>query len=114
MCSTPFEPEGIQLIREEEGMYIVSVSCRACDRQIGVAMVGVESGDEALSQPQRVYEDPELTVEELERLSDFPPISYDDVLHAHQFFNELDNGWMRLIPPEILERCTDSDTEPTL
>jgi predicted HAD superfamily phosphohydrolase len=112
-CSSPFEPEGIQLIREEDGFYIVSVSCCACERQIGVAMVGVEAlGEEAAAaKNRRQYDDPELTPDELERFEQFAPVNYDDVLSAHEFFNQLDEGWMRFIPQEILERCTDSDKE---
>jgi hypothetical protein len=114
LCAAPFEADGIQLIREEDGFYVVSVSCRACDRQIGVAMVGVENGDSLLEEddePRRIYADPELTEEELERLEQFPPISYDDVLSAHTFFQNLDERWKRFIPEEIRERCTVSDTE---
>lgn len=122
-CANPFEPEGIELIREEEGFYLVSVSCAHCERQIGVAMVGVEAtGMDATREPVAAglpgmvehdprYKDPELTEAELERFSGCEPINYDDVLSAHRFFTALDDGWMRFIPPEILERCTDSETE---
>lgn len=117
-CTQPFQPSGIELLREEEGCYLVSVSCHHCDRQIGVAMVGVEvPNGEAVALPEGAFQldprfkDPELTEEELERLAQFEPIGLDDVLMAHEFFSKLDGDWMRLIPPEIRERCTVSETE---
>lgn len=105
-CSHSFSPEDIQLIRQDEGIYIVNVYCNHCRTQNGVAMVGVEVPD------QEVYfEDPELTEEELERFSVYKPISADDVLEAHEFFSNLDENWTKLIPPEMLERCTAPETE---
>jgi hypothetical protein len=44
-CKCPYEPAGIQLIREEDGLYVVSVYCNQCQQQMGVAMVGVETRD---------------------------------------------------------------------
>ncbi len=119
-CTRPFQPEGIELLREDEGCYLVSVSCHHCERQIGVAMVGVQvpeggipSGDlpglfsQAHQQGPHLdprFVDPELTPEELERLQHFEPIAFDDVLKAHEFFNQLDGDWMKFIPSETLER----------
>ncbi len=118
-CTRPFQPEGIELLREDEGCYLVSVSCHHCQRQIGVAMVGVEipSGEAQGFLPQsfdQVFQpgvqsdprfvDPELTPEELERLQHFEPIALDDVLQAHEFFNQLDGDWMKFIPSDMLER----------
>ena len=107
-CFKPLEAEGIELIREEEGVYVVSVYCHQCHRQIGIAMVGVETQDGTT----HTFPDPELTEEEIERLSVYEPISCNDVLAAHEFFQNLDGNWMDLIPLEIRERCIDSDTEP--
>lgn len=104
-CSQPFTPEDIQLLRQDDGIFIVNVYCNHCNTQNGVAMVGVEV-------PEQVYfEDPELTQEELVRLAEFKPVSHDDVLEAHHFFSNLDAGWMKFIPPEMLERCTVPEME---
>jgi hypothetical protein len=105
-CSHSFSPEDIQLIRQDEGVYIVNVYCNHCRTQNGVAMVGVEVPSGA-----GMFPDPELTDEELIRLAEFSPITDDDVLDAHTFFSELDSDWMRLIPAETLERCTEVETE---
>jgi hypothetical protein len=119
-CTRPFQPEGIELLREDEGCYLVSVSCHHCERQIGVAMVGVEipgvemPGADLLGgnaqgflpgfKPDPRFVDPELTPEELERLEQFEPIAFDDVLQAHEFFNQLDGNWMKFIPADMRER----------
>lgn len=105
-CSHSFTPEDIQLLRQEEGIYIVNVYCTHCETQNGVAMVGVEA-----SQRDHTFPDPELTDEELMRLAEYDPITEDDVLSAHQFINQLDGNWQRFIPPEMLERCTTPETE---
>jgi hypothetical protein len=159
-CHEHFDPEGIALIREESGIHMVNVHCNACDRQNGIAMVGVQSqdgddddttdvhfpdqrqksavgkrsstlsgsrfgqhksgstririqisrvdeddedeieddnafSDEAFA---RRFPDPELTPAELDRLSAYPPIGYDEVLEAHQFFSTLDKNWQQLLP----------------
>ncbi|HEY9686745.1 MAG TPA: hypothetical protein V6C52_07205 [Coleofasciculaceae cyanobacterium] len=105
-CSHSFSPEDIQLIRQDEGIYIVNVFCNHCHTQNGVAMVGVEVPGQ-----ETAFQDPELTEEELERLADYKPISADDVLDAHHFFNNLDSNWARFIPSEMIERCTAIETE---
>jgi hypothetical protein len=106
-CSHSFEPDDIQLIRQDEAIYIVNVFCNHCNTQNGVAMVGVE----VPGQPGFTFDDPELTEEELVRLADYQPISPDDVLDAHHFFQGLDSDWMKFIPQEMLELQTELDTE---
>lgn len=123
-CDAHFEPEGIQLIREQQGFFVVSVGCAQCGKHNGVAMVGVETSEEGgLDQDvvektkletlkrRRRFKDPELTKAELKRLEQFDPISEDDVLDAHHFFQNLDANWTELIPSEIRQRYTNSDTE---
>lgn len=105
-CSHSFSPDDIQLLRQEEGIYIVNVYCNQCDTQNGVAMVGVE-----VPQHGHPFPDPELTDEEITRLAEFEPITEDDVLSAHEFIHNLDGDWQRFIPQEMLERCTVTETE---
>ncbi len=105
-CSHSFAPEDIQLIRKDEGLYIVNVFCNHCRTQNGVAMVGVE----APGAEQR-FEDPELTEQEMVRLADFRPVSPDDVLDAHEFFGNLGSDWMKFIPSEMIEHYKETQTE---
>ena len=105
-CDNHFEAEGIQLIREEHGIHVVSVNCHHCKRQVGVAMVGVDAtGEATFDQDAPAYihrfADPELTEAELERLSQFQPITSDDVLEAHHFFQNLDTGWASLLTQRL-------------
>jgi hypothetical protein len=101
LCEHPFEPEGVQLIREDDGVYLVAVHCHHCAKQIGVAMVGVETLKGGTEHSLRHYPDPELTPEELERLSVFAPVTENDVLNAHNFFSQLDENWMRHLPVQF-------------
>jgi hypothetical protein len=108
-CEENLEPEGVQLIRHDKGVYIVNVHCTHCTRQMGTAMVGIEGAE--LTQSGREYVDPELTESELERLADYKPIGYDDVLEAHQFFTNLDSDWRKYLPKETLEWDITSELE---
>jgi hypothetical protein len=128
LCERPLQADGIELLKEDKGMFVVGVNCQHCNKQIGIAMVGVEAqqqfddsglGDltahDASTEPTwrwgEEFEDPELTPDEVERLSIFKPITDDDVLDAHHFFQSLDTDWMKLIPPEALETSTAPSTE---
>ncbi|MEB3245279.1 MAG: hypothetical protein VKJ06_04755 [Vampirovibrionales bacterium] len=158
-CSQRFEPSGIELIREEDGMFVVSVYCHKCQKQVGVAMVGVESrsikgdmkpdfrhlqdlNDEELEDlaeqlaeehasdaagfafatdaltgyknaskfARYAAQDPELTPTERRRLASFKPVSPDDVLDAHHFFQSLDAGWSKLLANTPAAKNEASDT----
>lgn len=106
-CSHAFEPDDIQLIRQDEGIFIVNVFCNACNTQNGVAMVGVEVPGQDVT-----FQDPELTPHEIERLGEFKPISADDVLDAHHFFENLGEDWMKFIPEGMRQSQTAPETEP--
>jgi hypothetical protein len=76
-------------------------------------MVGLENNDEAAAtaEAETRFQDPELTAGEMERLSQYQPITTDDVLCAHEFIQNLGSDWTRFIPPEIRERCIGSEME---
>ncbi len=112
-CSSHLEPEGIELIRHDKGVYVVNVHCTHCSRQMGIALVGLE-GSELTSRSNEQYEDPELTPDELERLSIFEPIGYDDVLDAHEFFNNLDENWQKYVPEEMRQLEIEPEPESEL
>jgi hypothetical protein len=108
-CQASLEPDGVRLLREDAGMFVVSITCNHCHNDIGVALVGMDAveghGHPGQSGARRVrvrrYKDPELTPEELRRLAVFEPVSDDDVIEAHHFFQNLDTNWMRYIPDEM-------------
>lgn len=47
------------------------------------------------------YNDPELTKKERRRLSKYGPVSEDDVLDAHYFFQNLGSDWQHFIPANL-------------
>jgi len=72
------------------------------------------AGGVGLNGLRRRYKDPELTPEEKERLNDFDPIGYDDVLEAHHFFENLGRNWQSLIPEEMRQCQIACEAEPQL
>lgn len=108
-CSEAFTPEGVKLLREEKDYWVVRVHCTACNQPAGVAIVGVEyesaeapaaMGDqvrEVAGHAQRLRGIFSSRREE-EKFSALPPISEDEVIDAHQFFNSLGNDWMNQLP----------------
>lgn len=93
-CDNPFSSEGIQLLREEPGVLVVRVTCSACGHPLGVAIVGTG----AKAQKDRPNCPADWTRRDIERLAPQPPIGYDDVLNAHQFFTNLGADWSKQIP----------------
>jgi hypothetical protein len=59
------------------------------------------AGAAGLGGLRRRYQDPEITAKERERLSAYKPIELDDVLEAHNFFENLGRNWQQLIPEEM-------------
>ena len=117
-CQASLEPDGVRLIREDAGMFVVSVSCNHCDNDIGIALVGMDAveGIAGASQGERSvrirrYKDPELTQDEVRRLAIFDPVSDDDVIEAHNFFQNLDTNWMQHIPEEMKQPMTVDESE---
>ena len=111
-CTHHLEPDGIELIRQDHEVYVVNVQCTRCTRQMGIALVGLEGSEaDGISATGRLYTDPELTELEMERLANFEPIGYDDVLDAHEFFKNLDGDWRKYLPEEMPQLETASEWE---
>jgi hypothetical protein len=94
-CHSHFEPAGVHLVREEEGVFIVDVSCCQCERHAGLAMVSVDKSLMPNYKPR--FQDPELTPAELDRLAIYEPISSDDVLDAHHFIQDIESNWKKYL-----------------
>jgi hypothetical protein len=93
-CSRQFREEGIELLRQEPGVLVVRVTCNSCGHPLGVAIVGTN--------PRRERHKPkglsEWTKRDRLRLADKPKITYDDVLAAHQFLENIGPDWARFMP----------------
>jgi hypothetical protein len=124
-CSSHFTPDGVELVKEDGTVFLVNVCCSHCERHAGLAMVSLEKANlekaglsEDLSEEELEtlnalggldfsrlaesdfkprYQDPELTPAELDRLSVYEPISDNDVLDAHHFFQNLDSNWQQYL-----------------
>jgi hypothetical protein len=113
-CSQPYTREGIEFLRQEPGVMVVRVCCTSCGHPLGIALVGMNTsapastcqhGRPATAVAKRSPRYPsEWTKRDANRLSDKPPISYDDVLSAHEFFQALDNDWSRFLPKSNRQR----------
>ncbi len=126
-CSTLFETDDIKLEGEGDGYYMVSLECHHCGHHNGTAAVGIEAGAHledlmnmdpddiaevfaSVSQQRsqqirkkrmKRFKDPEFTERDRRRLSEFSVIGDDDVLDAHEFFEELDSDWQKHIPKSL-------------
>lgn len=126
-CNLNFETEDIQLESEAEGYYVVSLECHHCGCHNGTAAVGVEAGacledlmalessdiadifaaatQQRVETPKRKrfkrFKDPEFTEADRRRLALLEPIDEEDVLNAHQFFEDLDSDWQKHIPQSL-------------
>lgn len=113
-CRRKYSPEGIELVREEPGILVVRVSCNSCGEPLGIALVGVSTKQDGTTEKitpgssGRIHGKQHLippaphpadwSKADIKRLSPLSPISYDDVLDAHEFFNGLDSDWHRFLP----------------
>ena len=89
-CENNFKEEDITIMREEYGYIVVKLHCSHCDKNIGVAIMGVDK-----LQMQKAIE---MKKTEAEEFADFAPINYEDVLEAHDFFQGLEDDWLKFIP----------------
>jgi hypothetical protein len=93
-CANLFSSEGIQLLRQEPGVLVVRVTCQSCGHPLGVAIVGCA--------PERTAKKTNLPLDwtrrDVERLKSQAPISYDDLLLAHEFFAGLGADWTKHLP----------------
>lgn len=87
-CMKNFSNESVNLVRKEKDYWVIKVNCLECFKPVGIAIVGIESFRDF---------DSELTSSELEKFSELPPISTNDVLDAHEFIKGLDDNWSKYI-----------------
>ena len=87
-CKHDFTEQSIHILREEENLLVVQISCCECGKSFGIALLGSNSFCEK--------EDDELVIQ------DCPlPISYDDVIEAHRFIDKLEKDWGKYIPDNL-------------
>ncbi len=93
-CKSDFTEESIQILREEQGLFVIQIVCTKCNKSFGLAFLGLDSinlkSDEA--------EDSDLKLQIQEGP---PPINTDDVIEAHKFIASLDSDWSKYIPEDF-------------
>ena len=108
-CHTHFDPQGIELVREDGPMFVVNVHCEHCHRHAGLAMVSVDKA--LMSGGKARFADPELTPKELKRLKQFEAITDDDVLEAHYYFKNADEHWAEFMKQRMTVALSEEDND---
>lgn len=86
-CRNGFDEDSITIKRQEEGLSVVQLECKHCGKSFGVAFLGLSNIDVKNYEPLEVVEGPD-------------PITFDDVIDAHRFIQELDGDWGKYLPKQ--------------
>lgn len=89
-CENYFEDDDIEILREEGNYTVVRIHCEHCQKNIGIAILGIDK--------DKLHNAMEMHQPDMEQ--DLPPIDYEDVLKAHDFFQNLGDDWLKFIPAE--------------
>ena len=93
-CNTRFTEDSISVMRQESNYTVVKILCACCSKNIGIAIVGLDK--ESMKRAVELSnENPEIPFASSSLDS---PITYDDIIDAHEFFNNLDENWMSFLP----------------
>ena len=88
VCKHDFEEDAITVLREENNLLVLKITCPECGKGFGIALLG--TGEESLKEDDA-----------LEFKSCPAPIDYDDVLDAHNFIDKLEKDWSKYIPDNL-------------
>ena len=83
-CKNEFDENSIEITRMENGLLVCRLTCKYCGKNFGAAFIGI-SNLEVKSTPLEVKDGPD-------------PITYDDVIDAHEFIKNLDEHWHEYLP----------------
>lgn len=87
-CKSDFDEKSVQIMREEDEMIVVRITCNECGKGFGVAFLGISDFD------LKNYSEEDLAL----KVQDTPkPIDEDDVLDAHKFIQDLDLNWRKFV-----------------
>ena len=88
VCKHDFKEDSIKVKREEKNLLVLQIVCQNCGKSFGLAFLGTN-----------VIEEKE---DDAFQMVDCPlPISYDDVLNAHEFIDNLEKDWTKYIPDDL-------------
>ncbi len=78
VCKNGFDEDSIEIIREENNLLTVHLTCKHCGKDFGTTLLKLKTVQ--TQEPLTVIDGPE-------------PINTDDVLDAHEFIKELGEDW---------------------
>lgn len=90
-CSKSFVEDSVNILREEDNYTVARVTCNACGKNIGIALLGLDK------------EDMKKCINDENESKECDPIGYNDVLDAHSFFSSLGSDWTKQIPNKKLD-----------
>ena len=94
-CHDFFDEESINIVRNENNYTVVRVTCSNCGKSIGLALLGLDK-DSIKNSMERLSDQNNETPVEIS--NNGSPITYDDVIDAHNFFYGLGNDWSKHLP----------------
>ena len=98
-CRSDFDEDSIEIVRQEENLYVVRIICSNCNKSFGLAMMGLNSVKFKDEIKQTKFNDDDLKF----RIDmEDAPISYDDVLDAHEYIKNIDEHWQNFIKEKNL------------
>jgi len=86
-CKSDFDENSIEIVRDEDNLQVIRLHCKNCGKSFGLAFLGESNIEVKSAEP--------LEVQEGE-----PAITYDDVIDAHRFIQNLDEHWSDYLPRE--------------
>lgn len=93
-CQHSFDKDSVKILRQEENCTVIRVTCSNCSKNIGLAIMGMDK-EKSRKTSELSIEEKKLSIELNEEL---PPIDYDDVISAHNFFYNLGSDWSKHLP----------------
>lgn len=96
-CHEFFKEGSVTLVRQESNNIVVRICCLNCGKNLGLAILGIDRAayKNSLKLSDDTRDDPEMPIS---IDNEKEPITYDDVIKAHQFFSGLGEDWSKHLP----------------
>ena len=93
-CHSSFDENSIEIVREEDNLCVIQIVCSECKKSFGLAFLGINSVE---NKQKNSTDDIKFKIDE-----EVAPISYDDVLDAHKYIQNIDKNWQNFIKEKNL------------
>ena len=93
-CHEFFKEDSVHLVRQESNNIVVRIVCSTCGKNLGLAILGIDRSEykNSLKLSSDSSDVP------ISANNEEDPITYDDVIKAHQFFSGLGDDWSKHLP----------------